>query len=360
MKLLPTLIINTLLVGCIYAQNADFVVEVGAFAEPVSIHYFDKLEHVYEVVGINDIYRYRIDAQDLTTATSLQKKAIDKGYIHSRIIDVKTIKDQCSIECGYTPPTPTGRGTIGLENANMYELKNQPKNNNEEDKNGTIGLENANMYELKNQPKNNNEEDKNGTIGLENANMYELKNQPKNNNNEDKNGNINLENANTYELKSKNGEIDIVDISKFEFKKGDKVECLFFDYDSHLLRDKSKTELNKLAWFLGKNKNHILNICSYTDAKGGDSYNLNLAKKRATTTKKYLTQLGVSSSQIIIEVYGEQKPIAINETVEGHDCEEGRQYNRRIELTVLDNNKKPIDIVKHIYVPETLRPNTKD
>ena len=308
MKLLPTLIINTLLVGCIYAQNADFVVEVGAFAEPVSIHYFDKLEHVYEVVGINDIYRYRIDAQDLTTATSLQKKAIDKGYIHSRIIDVKTIKDQCSIECGYTPPTPTGRGTIGLENANMYELKNQPKNNN----------------------------------------------------NEDKNGNIDLENANIYELKSKNGEIDIVDISKFEFKKGDKVECLFFDYDSHLLRDKSKTELNKLAWFLGKNKNHILNICSYTDAKGGDSYNLNLAKKRATTTKKYLTQLGVSGSQIIIEVYGEQKPIAINETVEGHDCEEGRQYNRRIELTVLDNNKKPIDIVKHIYVPETLRPNTKD
>lgn len=311
MKLLFSLIIPIFLVNLTFAQNAAFVVEVGAFAEPVSIHYFDKLQNVYEVVGINNIYRYRIDTEDINTANSLKKEAIEKGYIHSRIIDIQTVKDHCSAECGYTPPKPTGRGTIGLENANMYELKSKkPQNivdNNKDD------------------ATNNN------------------------------NGNIDLENANMYELKSKNGEIDIVDISKFEFKKGEKIECLFFDYDSYFLRDKSKTELNKLAWFLSKNKKHTLNIRSYTDARGGDVYNQNLAKKRANMTKKYLTRLGVSSSQITTEIYGEQKPIAINETLDGHDCEEGRQYNRRIELTVLDANKKTIDVVEHIYVPEPLR-----
>ncbi len=303
MKLLLTLSLVTFVLRSTYAQNTDFVVEVGAFAEPVSIHYFDKINDVYESIGINNIYRYRINAKTSEIASNIQKEAIEKGYVHARVIDLKTIKEQCDIECGYTPPKPTGRGLIGLENANMYELNKNDK---------TI-------------PSNN--------------------------------GSIDVEDANMYELNSDRGEIDITDISKFEFKKGEKVECLFFDYDSYLLRDKSKDELNKLVWFLTKNKNHSLGIRSYTDAKGGDAYNKRLAQKRANITKKYLTNLGLSSSQISTEVFGEKKPIAINETQDGQDSEEGRQYNRRIELTVYDANKKPIDIIKNIFVPEPLRPN---
>lgn len=328
MKLLFALSFFTLLWGSARTQSTNFVVEVGAFAEPVSIDYFNKMNQVYETIGINNIYRYRINAKTSAIASEIQKEAIKKGYVHARVIDLQTLKEQCDIECGYTPPQPTGRGLIGLENANMYELSKKDKT--EPSNNGSIDIENANIYGLSKKDKTSSSN--NGSIGVENANIYELE--------------------------SNRGEIDIVDISKFEFKKGDKIECLFFDYDSYLLRDKSKVELNKLVWFLSKNKDHSLNIKSFTDAKGGDAYNKRLAQKRANITKKYLTNLGLSPSQISTEVYGEQKPIAINNTKDGQDSEEGRQYNRRIELTVYGADKQAIDIIKNIFVPEPLRPNS--
>ncbi|MCH2046707.1 MAG: OmpA family protein [Saprospiraceae bacterium] len=231
------------------------------------------------------------------------QKAIEKGFSHARIIDINAIKEQCDIECGYIPPKLTGVGSIDIESASIYEL---------------------------------------GHKSIKAPN---------------KNGSIDIENASMYELESNRRKIDIVDVSKFEFKKGDKIECLFFDYDSYLLRDKSKTELNKLAWFLTKNKSHSIQIKSYTDAKGSHKYNTRLAQNRANTTQTYLIRLGVNPLQISTRICGEKNPIAINETTDGKDSEEGRQYNRRIELTVYDINNQSIDIIKTIFVPKPLRPN---
>lgn len=297
------------------AQNSDLVVEVAAFAEQVSMSYFDKVENVYETIDVNQIYRYRIDVNDQAEAKKVLETVQAEGFQYARIVDIAALRQQCEAECGYVPPKPTGAGNIGLDDASQYELNSRS-----------------------------------GNIDVGNANAYELNS---------RSGNIDLDDANQYELNSQNGEIDLADIDKFEFKEGEKIKCLFFDYDSYLLRNTSQKELNKVAWFLTKNPNHTIQILSHTDAQGSDSYNQRLAQNRANMTKKYLMRLGVKRGQIRTKVFGEKKPIAINQTPDGQDCEEGRQYNRRIELTIYDEEGKMIDLVEEIFVPEELQPDGK-
>ena len=43
----------------------------------------------------------------------------------------------------------------------------------------------------------------------------------------------------------------------------------------------------------------------------------------------YLEQRGVKSERIIVQYFGEEKPVADNNT------KEGRQQNRRVEMTIL-------------------------
>ena len=69
-------------------------------------------------------------------------------------------------------------------------------------------------------------------------------------------------------------------------------------------------------------------IAGHTDNVGKETSNMVLSKKRSEAVKTYLTEKGVDPSRMIVEYYGEMKPIADNET------EEGRQKNRRVEMTI--------------------------
>lgn len=55
-----------------------------------------------------------------------------------------------------------------------------------------------------------------------------------------------------------------------------------------------------------------------------------LSEARAKTVHDALIIKGVAASQLTWKGYGEQKPIASNDT------ESGRQQNRRVECAVLD------------------------
>ena len=96
------------------AQSNPYAVEVGAFDQKVALDYFSKMENttVYEVVDVNDIYRYWIDSKDKESAGELRKKAINKGFINARVIDFAILKEHCKASCGYTPPKATGRNAI--------------------------------------------------------------------------------------------------------------------------------------------------------------------------------------------------------------------------------------------------------
>lgn len=106
---------------------------------------------------------------------------------------------------------------------------------------------------------------------------------------------------------------------------------IFYESNSYVLKDLSKTELNKLAVLLKENTNMKIEISGYTDNVGSDSDNLKLSENRAKSVVQYLTEAGISSSRLTYKGFGEAQPIADNST------EEGRALNRRTEFKVISN-----------------------
>ena len=69
-----------------------------------------------------------------------------------------------------------------------------------------------------------------------------------------------------------------------------------------------------------------MTIEGHTDERGSAEYNLALGERRANAAKRYLVDLGVSSSQLSTVSFGEDRP-----AVQGHD-ESAWRYNRRAEF----------------------------
>ena len=68
----------------------------------------------------------------------------------------------------------------------------------------------------------------------------------------------------------------------------------------------------------------------HTDSTGRSSYNLNLSQRRAQTIADvFVADVPLKRSQVVTQGYGEERPIASNETATG------RAKNRRVELHVI-------------------------
>jgi len=71
-----------------------------------------------------------------------------------------------------------------------------------------------------------------------------------------------------------------------------------------------------------------LKFGGYTDNIGDPQANLALSKERAEAVMAEIVKLGIDSSRLEAEGYGDQFPVADNAT------EEGRQKNRRVDCRV--------------------------
>lgn len=122
-----------------------------------------------------------------------------------------------------------------------------------------------------------------------------------------------------------------------EIKVGQKIilERIYFDFDKYDIREESVVELNKLLVFLQKNENVIVEISGHTDSRGSDEYNLKLSRNRAKSVVAWLKKRKIASKRMIAKGYGETQHIAPNENPDGSDNPDGRQMNRRIELTII-------------------------
>jgi outer membrane protein OmpA-like peptidoglycan-associated protein len=69
-------------------------------------------------------------------------------------------------------------------------------------------------------------------------------------------------------------------------------------------------------------------IEGYTDSIGDESYNRELSERRATAVRDFLVSAGIDPRRISVRGYGEEHPIASN------DSENGRRENRRVEVIV--------------------------
>ena len=109
------------------------------------------------------------------------------------------------------------------------------------------------------------------------------------------------------------------------------VEPIYFDYDKFKITSTSKKELDLLAKRLIKNNNEAIEIISYADCRGSNTYNLTLSKNRSLAVKKYLTLKGVAMRQIITKSLGATN--FVNNCYQPDLCsEEEHSLNRRTEF----------------------------
>ena len=107
-----------------------------------------------------------------------------------------------------------------------------------------------------------------------------------------------------------------------------------FKPNSETLTADAKLILDLIVKDLKSNPDYKIEISGHTDALGDANYNLQLSRRRALAVLDYLILKGIAPSRMSAWGYGEDRPIAPNDT------REGRAKNRRIEIVRIDNVKK--------------------
>jgi outer membrane protein OmpA-like peptidoglycan-associated protein len=127
----------------------------------------------------------------------------------------------------------------------------------------------------------------------------------------------------------------IMDIPLSPIKTGEKVilKNIFFHFDSYKLKESSKAELEKIIQFMEENSGVKVEISGHTDSKGTEEYNKDLSRNRAREVYQYLVDKGIDKQRLTYKGYGEEEPIATNES------EQGRARNRRTEFKIIETNK---------------------
>ena len=107
-------------------------------------------------------------------------------------------------------------------------------------------------------------------------------------------------------------------------------DALKFPLGKSTLSPEAESRLSAFAERLkGENKNVYVEVQGHTDATGSPEGNMRLAQERAETVRRYLNKQGVALNRIATIAYGEDEPVAPNDT------REGRMANRRVVLVVL-------------------------
>jgi outer membrane protein OmpA-like peptidoglycan-associated protein len=106
-----------------------------------------------------------------------------------------------------------------------------------------------------------------------------------------------------------------------------------FDVDSYDLKSATRANLSELAQTLNKYEDTEIVIEGHTDSSGTNEYNQTLSERRAQSVSSYLVREGVVPSRMFTMSYGEEQPIA------GNESDSGRRQNRRVEVAIYANKK---------------------
>ncbi len=106
-----------------------------------------------------------------------------------------------------------------------------------------------------------------------------------------------------------------------------------FDTNKSNLTATAQANLDKLIPVLKEYADTDIAIYGFTDNTGSDEYNQTLSEQRAASVKTYLASKGLSTSRLRVIGLGETDPVSTNDTAEG------RSENRRVEFTIVANEK---------------------
>ncbi len=113
-----------------------------------------------------------------------------------------------------------------------------------------------------------------------------------------------------------------------ELNKAFRLDNVYFDQSSYVLRDESYPQLDKLVRTLQTAPGLNIEIAGHTDNVGDRRLNQALSENRAKIITNYLTRNGISEARLRHAGYGDKRPAAPN------DSEEHKRRNRRVEFVV--------------------------
>lgn len=108
-----------------------------------------------------------------------------------------------------------------------------------------------------------------------------------------------------------------------------KTAKVLFAINKSVLTDDDIQQLDQLADSVKGMKHYIIQVQGFTDSTGSKAYNLELSHRRADAVVRYLTEHDVPLVKISLLGYGEDSPVAPNNT------RDGRKENRRVDIKVL-------------------------
>jgi outer membrane protein OmpA-like peptidoglycan-associated protein len=102
-----------------------------------------------------------------------------------------------------------------------------------------------------------------------------------------------------------------------------------FDTDRAEIRPDFYPVLNSVVKVVKEYDKTIIEVSGFTDSTGSDAHNQELSQRRADAVGGFVKGQGINPVRVLTEGFGEQRPIASNDTPAG------RQENRRVELRLV-------------------------
>lgn len=121
-----------------------------------------------------------------------------------------------------------------------------------------------------------------------------------------------------------------IKVTPIEEDKPVVINNIFFAFDKDELTTASYPELERILEYLQSDRIKKIEIAGHTDSTGPAEYNEDLSRRRARSVYKFFLSNGISATRLSSKGFGETKPVASNDTLEG------RRQNRRVEFKVLE------------------------
>lgn len=100
----------------------------------------------------------------------------------------------------------------------------------------------------------------------------------------------------------------------------------YFDFDQSSIRSDSVADLEAHAQYLASHPAASVRLEGHADERGTREYNMALGERRGNAVERFLAINGVSSQQIEVVSYGEEKPAVLG------SGDMSWSQNRRVEL----------------------------
>nr|WP_246605838.1 OmpA family protein [Sphingobium xanthum] len=102
-----------------------------------------------------------------------------------------------------------------------------------------------------------------------------------------------------------------------------------FATNQSAIQPQFQSTLDQVAQTLSEYPKTAIDVLGHTDSDGTEAYNQTLSERRAQSVAGYLSSHGVASVRMATMGYGETRPIASNETIDG------KAQNRRVEIKIV-------------------------